>query len=146
MRWRPVVAALTVATAIATTGAAGTAMGATGHSSAAANASVALHGSHGIVVKSVKRIGTRQLLATIAPKALEPKSITVRILLPVGYRADAEPRYPVLYLFPGTSGHSYDWMTAGHAPETTKHLRLITVSSDIGFDGDGFLLRAYERD
>jgi S-formylglutathione hydrolase FrmB len=98
---------------------------------------ITLRDGHGIKVKSVKVIGSRQLLVSIAPTALAPKSITVRILLPVGYQPDAAIAYPVLYLFPGTSGHSYDWMTAGEAPKTTKPYRLITVSSDIGFDGDG---------
>jgi S-formylglutathione hydrolase FrmB len=111
-----------------------------GHAStgahAAAKSRITLHDGHGIKVKAVKALDDRQLLATIAPTALAPKTITVRILLPVGYRPDA-PRYPVLYLFPGTSGHSYDWMTSGDAPKTMKPYRLITVSSDIGFDGDG---------
>jgi S-formylglutathione hydrolase FrmB len=98
---------------------------------------ITLRDGHGIKVKSVKVIGSRQLLVSIAPTALAPKTITVRILLPVGYRPDAAIAYPVLYLFPGTSGHSYDWMTAGKAPQTMKPYRLITVSSDIGFDGDG---------
>jgi S-formylglutathione hydrolase FrmB len=129
-----VTAAGALAASFAVAGGTGTA-GATRQT--AANAGVTMHSAHGVTVKSVKRIGDRQLLATIAPTALAPKSITVRILLPVGYRADATMRYPVLYLFPGTSGHSYDWMTAGDAPRTMKPYRLITVSSDIGFDGDG---------
>ncbi|HEX3705775.1 MAG TPA: alpha/beta hydrolase family protein [Mycobacteriales bacterium] len=136
-RWRSVAAGLAVTAAVGATGGAGTALGATADRSSVPSAPIHLRTAHGIVVKSVRRIGARQLLATIAPKALAPKSITVRILLPVGYAPSAEPRYPVLYLFPGTSGHSYDWMTAGDAPKTTKPYRLITVSSDIGFDGDG---------
>ncbi|HVY11066.1 MAG TPA: alpha/beta hydrolase family protein [Mycobacteriales bacterium] len=135
--WRPLVAGMTAAAAIVATAVPTLAFGDAGRRSPAANASVRLHDGHGIHVLSVKRIGNRQLLATIKPKALAPKVITVRILLPAGYPADAAPRYPVLYLFPGTSGHSYDWMTAGEAPKATERLRLITVSSDIGFDGDG---------
>jgi S-formylglutathione hydrolase FrmB len=92
--------------------------------------------SHGIAIKTVKRISARQLSFTIVPSALR-RQINVRVLLPLGYNANAEPAYPVLYLFPGTSGHSYDWMTAGGAPKTTAPYRLITVSSDIGFNGDG---------
>ncbi len=100
------------------------------------NQGVVLHSGHGVTVISVERIGSRQLLATIRPKALA-RPITVRILLPVGYQADSPRRYPVLYLYPGTSGHSYDWMTVGRAPQATRPFGLITVSSDIGFDGDG---------
>lgn len=95
-----------------------------------------VHSAHGITVSSVKVIDGRQLLATIVPKALA-RPVTVRILLPVDYNPHADQRYPVLYLFPGTSGHSYDWMTVGDAPKTLAPYRLITVSSDIGFDGDG---------
>lgn len=91
--------------------------------------------SHGVTVKSVKRIDARQIVATIVPRALG-RAITVRVVLPVGYSPDAKP-YPVLYLYPGTSGHSYDWVTLGDALKTTAPYRLITVSSDIGFDGDG---------
>ncbi|HWA65148.1 MAG TPA: alpha/beta hydrolase family protein [Mycobacteriales bacterium] len=99
--------------------------------------SIRVSSGHGIVVQAVKVVGPRQLQATIRPAALAPKTIDVQILLPVGYTPDADPRYPVLYLFPGTSGHSTDWMTAGKAPQTMKPYRVITVSSDIGFDGDG---------
>jgi S-formylglutathione hydrolase FrmB len=102
----------------------------------AANDGIVLHSADGIKVHSVRRIGARQLLATVTPNALR-RPITVRILLPVGYGATPARRYPVLYLYPGTSGHSYDWMTAGQAPKTTRRYPLITVSSDIGFNGDG---------
>jgi S-formylglutathione hydrolase FrmB len=97
---------------------------------------VLLHSADGITVKSVKVIDARQLSATILPKALA-RPVNVRILLPVDYQPHADQRYPVLYLFPGTSGHSSDWMTVGDAPKTTAPYRLITVSSDIGFNGDG---------
>jgi S-formylglutathione hydrolase FrmB len=101
-----------------------------------ANAHVSLHSAHGVHVKAVKRIGSRQLRATIRPRALA-RVITVRILLPVGYDKRGERRYPVLYLYPGTSGHSSDWMTIGKAPGATRRYPLITVSSDIGINGDG---------
>ncbi|HVS66975.1 MAG TPA: alpha/beta hydrolase family protein [Mycobacteriales bacterium] len=124
-----------VAASLAWAGGVGVA-GAAGPSAAAKNRHVVIRDGFGITVKSVKAIGSRQILATIVPKALA-RPITVRILLPVGYQPHAEPRYPVLYLYPGTSGHSYDWMTAGDAPKTMAPYRLITVSSDIGFNGDG---------
>jgi S-formylglutathione hydrolase FrmB len=102
----------------------------------AANAGVTLHDAHGIHVKKVRRIGHRQLEARIVPAALE-RTIGVRIILPKGYEPDGTSRYPSLYLFPGTSGHSWDWSRAGHAPKATRRYRLITITSDIGFHGDG---------
>ncbi|HWC34518.1 MAG TPA: alpha/beta hydrolase family protein [Mycobacteriales bacterium] len=124
-------------TSLAVVGGAGTA-GATDRTLPAAHhgARFVIGSSHGVEVKSVKVVDSRQLLATIVPKALG-RAITVRILLPVDYQPEAKPGYPVLYLYPGTSGHSYDWMTVGDAPKTTAPYRLITVSSDIGFNGDG---------
>ncbi|HVT65457.1 MAG TPA: alpha/beta hydrolase family protein [Mycobacteriales bacterium] len=97
---------------------------------------IKLSSGHGITVKSVKALGTRQVLATIVPKALA-RPIVVRVVLPVGYQPDAKLRYPVLYLFPGTSGDNSDWVNAGDALKTTAPYQLITVSSDIGFNKDG---------
>jgi S-formylglutathione hydrolase FrmB len=114
----------------------GVAAHAAGHSSSTSHRSVTLRDGFGIAVKSAKAIGSRQILATIVPRALG-RPIVVRIILPVGYRPDAHPRYPVLYLYPGTSGDNSDWVNAGGALETTAPYRLITVSSDIGFNKDG---------
>jgi S-formylglutathione hydrolase FrmB len=108
---------------------------AAGHHPAKARV-LALRSGHGITVKSVKGVGRRQLLATIVPKALA-RPIVVRILLPAGYQPGAKQRYPVLYLFPGTSGDNSDWVKAGDALKTTAPYQLITVSSDIGFNKDG---------
>jgi S-formylglutathione hydrolase FrmB len=60
----------------------------------------------------------------------------VRILLPSGY-ADDDARYPVLYLFHGTSGGADDWTTQGDAEATTSGRPLIVVMPDAGFDDDG---------
>jgi len=100
------------------------------------HAEVRIGSSHGIAVKSVKVVDSRQLLVTIVPKALG-RPIAVRVILPVGYHPDAKSRYPVLYLYPGTSGDNSDWSTAGDVLRTTAPYRLITVSSDIGFNKDG---------
>jgi S-formylglutathione hydrolase FrmB len=97
---------------------------------------VLMHSADGITVKTVKVINARELSVSIVPKALA-REINVRVLLPVDYEPHSDQPYPVLYLFPGTSGHSSDWMTVGDAPKTTAPYRLITVSSDIGFNGDG---------
>jgi S-formylglutathione hydrolase FrmB len=124
--------------AAATVGMTGTSGAAPGSARAAVHGDVVLvHSGYGIKVKSVKVIDARQLSVTIAPDALAPREINVRVLLPVDYDPRSDVPYPVLYLFPGTSGHSSDWMTVGDAPKTTAPYRLITVSSDIGFDGDG---------
>jgi S-formylglutathione hydrolase FrmB len=101
-----------------------------------ANPHFTIRSSRDIAVKSVEVIDSRQILATIVPRALG-RQIQVRILLPVGYQPHANPRYPVLYLYPGTSGDNSDWVTAGDAVKTTAPYRLITVSSDIGFHKDG---------
>ncbi|HVV74704.1 MAG TPA: alpha/beta hydrolase family protein [Mycobacteriales bacterium] len=136
MRIRRATSAVAVAALVASLAAGVDAASAADHPRATTGTQVQIRDGHGITVKSVKAIGSRQVLATIVPKALG-RQITVRVLLPVGYEPDATPRYPVLYLYPGTSGHSYDWMTVGGAPKTTAPYRLITVSSDIGFNGDG---------
>jgi S-formylglutathione hydrolase FrmB len=65
------------------------------------------------------------------------RPVDVRILLPRGYDPDAARRYPVLYLFHGTSGRASDWVEMGDAEATTEGLPLITVMPDAGFDGDG---------
>jgi S-formylglutathione hydrolase FrmB len=100
------------------------------------NRRLELHNAHGVHVGRVQRIGKRQVEATITPTALG-RPLGVRIILPRGYRPDPDHRYPTLYLFPGTSGHSWDWSRSGGAPKTTSAYRLITVTSDIGFNGDG---------
>ncbi|MGN6472658.1 MAG: hypothetical protein ACTHK4_03290, partial [Mycobacteriales bacterium] len=108
-----------------------TLVGTGGAANAAKGRVLLVRSGHGIVVKSVKALDSRQILATITPAALAPRSIAVRILLPVNYSPDAKP-YPVLYLYPGTSGDNSDWVNAGDALKTTAPYRLITVSSDIG--------------
>lgn len=100
------------------------------------NSQVRLRDAHGVHVDNVQRLGSRQLEATITPTALG-RPLGVRIVLPVHYRPHPHHRYPALYLFPGTSGHSWDWSRSGQAPRTTRPYRLITVTSDIGFNGDG---------
>jgi S-formylglutathione hydrolase FrmB len=64
------------------------------------------------------------------------RAVRVRILLPTGY-ADGGARYPVLYLFHGTSGGADDWTTQGDAEATTAGRPLIVVMPDAGLDDDG---------
>src|SRR3954451_1492256 len=55
------------------------------------------------------------------------RPLDVRILLPEHYTDEPQRRYPVLYLFHGTSGVASDWVKAGHAEQTTAPYPLITV-------------------
>jgi S-formylglutathione hydrolase FrmB len=90
----------------------------------------------GIHVVAVSAIDDRQYNVRVSSAALG-RAVDVRILLPTGYAADAVTRYPVLYLFHGTSGRASDWVTMGDAEATTAPLPLITVMPDAGFDGNG---------
>jgi len=91
---------------------------------------------HGIHVESVTALDARQLDAVVSTDALH-RPVHVRILLPTEYDARPRRRYPVLYLFHGTSGRASDWVNAGNAVATTEGLPLIVVMPDAGFDGDG---------
>ncbi|NVI90330.1 alpha/beta hydrolase family protein [Actinomadura sp. BRA 177] len=83
----------------------------------------------------VRQIDDRQYTVRVSTAALG-RAVDVRILLPTGY-ARAGTRYPVLYLFHGTSGRASDWVDAGDAEKTTAERPLITVMPDAGFDGNG---------
>lgn len=63
--------------------------------------------------------------------------VDVRVLLPTGYTQHPNVRYPVLYLFHGTSGRASDWVDQGNAEATTANRPLIVVMPDAGFNGDG---------
>jgi S-formylglutathione hydrolase FrmB len=111
----------------------------------AATAAVAAPGSlsapslsdgHGLTIDTEAQLDPRLLDVTVSTAAL-PEPADVRILLPSGYAADPSARYPVLYLFDGTSGHASDWTTMGDAEETTAGLPVIVVMPDITLDGDG---------
>jgi S-formylglutathione hydrolase FrmB len=79
----------------------------------------------------------RQLNVRVSSDALgEDHPVDVRILLPAGYDGSTD-RYPVLYLFHGTSGRASDWVTTGNAEATTDGLPLIVVMPDAGFNGNG---------
>jgi S-formylglutathione hydrolase FrmB len=95
-----------------------------------------LRDGHGIHVESLRQLDPRQLDVQVATAALQ-RPVDVRILLPDGYADDPGRRYPVLYLFHGTSGRPSDWINFGNAEETTAGLPLIVVLPDAGFDGDG---------
>lgn len=56
----------------------------------------------------------------------------VRILLPVGYDAEAGRRYPVVYLLHGAGGTASDWTEQGDAEAATAKLGVIVVMPDGG--------------
>jgi S-formylglutathione hydrolase FrmB len=90
----------------------------------------------GLHVLGVTRFDDRDYnVVVLSPYLGRP--INIRLLLPVGYSEQPERRYPVLYLFHGTSGLASDWIDAGGAEQTTAPYPLITVMPEVGFDGDG---------
>jgi len=103
---------------------------------AASKPAVTFHDAHGIHVVKARHLGGRQYNVSVGSKALG-RAVNVRILLPSGYAADPDRRWPVLYLFHGTSGRASDWVKQGGAKPTTAGRPLITVMPDAGFDGDG---------
>jgi S-formylglutathione hydrolase FrmB len=90
----------------------------------------------GLHVTAEQQLDPRLLALTVTTAAL-PSPAQVRVLLPTGYAANPNRRYPVLYLFDGTSGHASDWTTEGDAERTTAGLPLIVVMPDITLNGNG---------
>ena len=91
---------------------------------------------YGLHVGKVTQIDARDFNVEVLSPDLG-RTVNVRILLPVGYGNDPTQRYPVLYLFHGTSGQASDWVDSGGAEQTTAPYNLITVMPDCGFNGDG---------
>ena len=91
---------------------------------------------HQMHVLSVKQYDDRDYnVRVLSPDLGRP--VDIRVLLPADYAAHPQRRYPVLYLFHGTSGRASDWIEAGDAEKSTAPYDLITVMPDVGFDGDG---------
>lgn len=108
----------------------------TGPAHATSGTGLAFHDADGIHVVSVKQLDGRDYNVSVLTAALG-RPVDVRILVPAGYGADPAERFPVLYLFHGTSGRASDWIDMGSAEQSTAGLPLITVMPDAGFDGDG---------
>jgi S-formylglutathione hydrolase FrmB len=90
----------------------------------------------GIHVLGTTQIDERDYnISVLSPYLGRP--VNVRILLPANYQGQPDARFPVLYLFHGTSGRASDWIDQGGAEQTTAPFPLITVMPDAGFDGDG---------
>jgi S-formylglutathione hydrolase FrmB len=92
--------------------------------------------SSGIHVVSAQQVDARLWALSVESPALG-RAVRVRVLLPTGYADSLDARYPVLYLFHGTSGGPDDWLTQGDAAATTAGRPLIVVMPDAGFDNDG---------
>jgi S-formylglutathione hydrolase FrmB len=97
---------------------------------------VRFHDTGAVHVVAAKQLDPRQWNVKVLSPALG-RPVDVRILLPAGYDPRSARRYPVLYLFHGTSGRASDWVDMGGAEATTERLPVITVMPDAGFDGDG---------
>jgi S-formylglutathione hydrolase FrmB len=96
----------------------------------------ALPDADGIHVVSERQLDARLLALTVSTPALNGTA-NVRILLPDGYAAHPQRRYPVLYLLHGTSGGAADWTTMGDAEKTTAGRQLIVVMPDIAQNDNG---------
>lgn len=93
----------------------------------------------GVHVSAVKQLSPRLLELTLATPLLTAPT-NLRILLPAGYyaRSNRHRRYPVLYLFHGTSGGAGDWTAQpGRAQDATSGLPLIVAMPDAAVNSDG---------
>ncbi|HEY2430755.1 MAG TPA: alpha/beta hydrolase family protein, partial [Acidimicrobiales bacterium] len=107
----------------------------TTHAQATQAPAPSLRDGDGIHVVHLTRIDPRQYDIAVSTAALG-RTVDVRVLLPDGYGTTTQ-RFPVLYLFHGTSGRASDWVEQGHAEQATAGLPLIVVMPDAGFDGNG---------
>jgi diacylglycerol O-acyltransferase / trehalose O-mycolyltransferase len=89
----------------------------------------------GITVVAERDLGPRLQEWTLRTPALDVET-RVRVLLPAGYRAHAERRYPVLYLLHGRGGDYRDWTRYGAAERITARTPLIVVMPDAGRDAE----------
>jgi S-formylglutathione hydrolase FrmB len=106
------------------------------HASAPGAGTLAFRSGDGIRVMSVERIDPRDYNVSVLTAALG-RPVNIRILIPSVYYSQPSRRYPVLYLYHGTSGEASDWIVKGDAEQITAGLPLIVVMPDAGFDGDG---------
>jgi S-formylglutathione hydrolase FrmB len=87
-------------------------------------------------VVAVKQLSPRLFeLRLTTPLLTAPTN--VQILLPADYDANQARRFPVLYLFHGTSGGARDWTKMGDAEQTTSGRALITVMPDAAVESNG---------
>ena len=91
---------------------------------------------NGLHVVEAKRVGPRLFEVTLTTPLLTAPT-NVDILLPTDYDANPRRRYPVLWLFHGTSGWASDWTKKGDAEAITRDRPMIVVMPDAGIDGNG---------
>ena len=104
--------------------------------SSATTSAAAFASADGLTVQAVQQLDDRSYDVTVLSGDLG-RPVHIRVLLPVHYADTTTTRYPVLYLFHGTSGRASDWMSGGDAEATTAPYDVITVMPECGFDGDG---------
>lgn len=102
-----------------------------------ARAAPTFDSGNGLTVVSSEQLSPRLFTVKLTTPALADRPVDVRVLLPDGYDAQPQRRWPVLWLFHGTSGRAADWTTMGDAEAATAGRPLIVVMPDAGFDGDG---------
>jgi diacylglycerol O-acyltransferase / trehalose O-mycolyltransferase len=87
----------------------------------------------GISVVAERQLDPRLTEWTLRSTALGADT-RVRVLVPAGYAAHPEQRYPVLYLLHGRGGQFSDWTRHGGAERATARTPLIVVMPDGGRD------------
>jgi S-formylglutathione hydrolase FrmB len=102
----------------------------------AAAAAPSFTDGNGLHVTATRQFGSRDFGVKVDSRELG-RPVDVRILLPAGYDDQPSRRWPVLYLFHGTSGRASDWVMMGAAEKTTAKSPFIVVMPDAGFNGDG---------
>jgi diacylglycerol O-acyltransferase/trehalose O-mycolyltransferase len=91
-------------------------------------------GARAITVVGRQRLGARLEDWILRTPALGDPT-RVRVLLPTGYAADADRRYPVLYLLHGADSDYRSWTRYGDAQAITAHAAMIVVMPDGGANG-----------
>src|SRR3954469_23155853 len=104
--------------------------------SSASTADPQFASADGLQVLTVQQLDPRSYDVSVLSDNLG-RPVHIRILLPVHYADTPDARYPVLYLFHGTSGRASDWDDAGDAENTTAPYDVISAMPECGFDGDG---------
>src|SRR4051812_47728339 len=95
-----------------------------------ADGSPPFHDAAGITVESATQTDARTWHLVVGSADLS-RPVRVNLLLPEGYDSSTG-RFPVLYLFHGTSGGADDWLTAGNAEAATDPYPMIVVMPDAG--------------
>jgi diacylglycerol O-acyltransferase / trehalose O-mycolyltransferase len=100
----------------------------------AVTAAPAAAADHGITVTATRALSPRLTELTMTTAALAAPT-HVRVLVPAGYDANPQQRYPVLYLLHGSYDDYRSWTDKGAAEKTTAALQAIVVMPDNGNGG-----------